>query len=167
MLSRDETLERIQTSRSELDRLVSSLQPSDFDLAMDDGWAVKEHLAHIASWEEEVLAIFAGIPCHQSLGIPEDSPILTDTDAINGILRARWSQASAEGVLGHYRETHQRVLSLLQGLGDEDLASPISRFVPVPASLADQPVFGWIEGNTWEHYDEHAESIRQLLKTRG
>lgn len=163
MLSRDETLQRIQTSRSELDRLVSSLQPADFERGFDDGWTVKDHLAHIASWEEEVLAIFAGIPRHQSLGVPEDSPILTDTDAINGILRARWSQASTEGVLGHYRETHQRVLMLLQGLADEDLASPISRFVSMPGSRADLPVFGWVEGNTWDHYDEHADTLRRLL----
>lgn len=167
MLTRDEAIQRIEASRSELDRLVSSLNPGDFDRAFEDGWSVKDHLAHIACWEEEVLAIFAGIPRHESLGLPPDSPILTDTDAINGIFRGRWSQASAEGILGHYRETHRRLLALLQAVGDEDLNSPISRFVPMPDAVAEHPVSGWIEGNTWEHYDEHVAGIRALLGTTG
>jgi hypothetical protein len=163
MLTREETLQRIEASRSELDRLVSSLQPADFDRAIDDGWTIKDHLAHIACWEEEVVAIFAGIPRYESLGLPADSPILTDTDAINGIFRGRWSQASTEGILGHYGETHRRLLVLLHALGDADLESPISRFVPMPEAVADHPVFGWVEGNTWEHYDEHTAAIRELM----
>ena len=163
MLTREETLQRIETSRSELDRLVSSLQPGDFDRAFDDGWTIKDQLAHVACWEEQLLAIFAGIPRYETIGVPPDSPILTDTDSINGILRARWSLASAEGVLDHYRQTHERLLVVLQALTDDDLQSPVSRFVPMPEAVAEHPVSGWVEGDTWEHYEEHAESIRALL----
>lgn len=163
MPTRQELLQRIEASRSDLDRLVLSLTPDQFQLAIDGGWTVKDHVAHVACWEEELLAIFAGIPRHESLGVLDDSPILTDTDAINGILRARWSQATSAAVVEHFEATHQRVRSLLDSLSDNELHRPISQFVPVPGEIAQAPVHGWVAGNTWEHYAEHAEAIRRLV----
>ena len=46
-----ELLERVASSRAELERLVEAVPATDLDRPFGDGWSVKQHVAHIAAWE--------------------------------------------------------------------------------------------------------------------
>jgi hypothetical protein len=54
-----------------------------------------------------------------------------------------------------FRASHDEVLAKLAGLADEDLRQPYSAFDPSPGPYSDHPIIGWVDGNTYEHDDEH------------
>ena len=45
---------------TELNGLVDSLGPNGLTITGSDGWAVKDHLIHIAAWEHSLLALLDG-----------------------------------------------------------------------------------------------------------
>jgi hypothetical protein len=65
----------------------------------------------------------------------------------------------ASEIVAEFHETHARVVGALARLTDDDLARPYSHFQPNDLPLNENPVIGWIAGNTSEHYDEHAATI--------
>ena len=56
----DALLERVDTSWNELSELVAKLGPDGLARTGPDGWAVKDHLAHVAAWEHSLLALIEG-----------------------------------------------------------------------------------------------------------
>ena len=59
-----ELMERIHGSRAELERLVNRLDAEQATAPGPDGWSVKDHLAHLALWDDirasEVVRLSAG-----------------------------------------------------------------------------------------------------------
>ena len=52
----NQEIEPIEKGWSALTALVDSLGPGDLELKGDGQWAVKDHLAHIAAWEQSLIA---------------------------------------------------------------------------------------------------------------
>jgi uncharacterized damage-inducible protein DinB len=149
--TRASLLDEIQRSRAAfLDRLAA-FDEAELAAPRHDGWSVKDHLAHIASWEESLLAMLAGTDPYAPLGLHGD-----DTDALNEAIRARFADRSLAEVRGIFDGTHARVLARLQSLTDEDVSRPYSSYQPTATRRdRDEPVYHWIRGNTSEHYEEH------------
>jgi hypothetical protein len=56
------------------------------------------------------------------------------------------------------------VLDALEAMTDGDLLLPFSHFVPeATGEGASDPIYGWVNGNTWGHYEEHAAWIEDDL----
>jgi ureidoglycolate hydrolase len=164
---RKETLlRRIRESRASLEQVVARLSAEQLTAAGPDGWAVKDHLAHVAAWEESLLALLDGRDRNQAVGLSAAESVSAnhDTDAINAVIYRRHRDRSASDVLATFHETHARVLAALDRLTDADLLRPYSHYQPNAQPLDPRPVLGWIEGNTWDHYDEHAAWIRALVE---
>jgi hypothetical protein len=86
-------------------------------------------------------------------------------DAINAVVwEQRRGEAPAEA-LARLRETHGRLVARLEALSDEDFSRPYSYFQP-DAADEQRPVIEWIAGNTWEHYEEHLDWLREPLGRR-
>ena len=63
---------RIDQAWSELERTVKTLSEQALIGIRDRaGWAVKDHLIHLAAWEQALLAGLDGRPRHEALGIDE------------------------------------------------------------------------------------------------
>ena len=45
-MDRNELLERISSSRAELEALLGAVPGEELDRALGDGWSVKQHVAH-------------------------------------------------------------------------------------------------------------------------
>lgn len=154
---------RIEASWTELVSLVDDLGPDGLTLTGADGWAVKDHLAHIAAWEHSLLALVEKRDRVEAMGLHEP---VGDTDAIN---RSLWElhrkQAPAEAV-AYFRDTHERLMRALAKLTDADLRLPYNHYQPqAPRDDADnRPVGDWVAGNTYEHYAEHSGWLNQLIK---
>lgn len=165
--TKTELLRRIDESRHRLDDLISTLSEPELTEPGDQGWSIKDHLAHLATWEDSLAALLEGRDRDAAIGLPPATMETGshDVDWINLRLFERHHRLPLPQVLDSYRAAHAHVLAALNRLSDADLLRPYAFFQP---SADDQrPVLGWIDGNTWEHYDEHLPWITAILDTIG
>lgn len=159
-----ELLEHIESSRRAL--LARLGAESEATLVMhgpEGGWSAKDHIAHIAAWERYLAALLTGADRWTEIGLTA-APEPLDETAINEAIYERNVDLSLRQVYAGWDAAHQMVLDALGALSEEDLMHPFSRFVPgaTGEGVAD-PIVGWINGNTWGHYEEHAAWIEDDL----
>ena len=155
-----ELLQRIRSSRAALDLLVGRL--SERQLAApgpDGGWAVKDHLTHLAAWEQKTLAMIDGLPGYQGLQVDQATYETSDIDELNAILQQRFKDLSAADVLAEAGRSYQRVLAVAEALSPADLSAPYAAGDPDNQ----RRMIEGIVANTYEHYDEHRDAIAQII----
>ena len=152
-------LERIEASWDNLFETVTKLGPGGLLFAAPDGWAVKDHLAHVATWEHSLIGLLEGRDRLSAMGVHE--PLGKDTDAINAAIQKLHASETPEQVLKYFRDSHARLMAGLGKLSEADLQKPYGHFQPSDPDEK-RPVIGWVAGNTYEHYAEHIDWINQL-----
>ncbi len=158
-----ELLAQIGQSWSELMRTLQALTTDQLATVRDaQDWSAKDHLAHITTWEQSLLALLQGRNRDEAIGLSEAEHDLPDIDAVNAIVARRNRERTLADVLAAMERSHQEVVTAIAALSDEDLFKPYSHYQPDDPPADDRPVIGWIIGNTIEHYQEHNEYIRVL-----
>jgi uncharacterized damage-inducible protein DinB len=128
----------------------------------DGGWSVKDHLAHLATWEGMLVALLSGEPIHTAFGISRaEYDALESTDALNAIIAEQNSEKPLEEVLRWSEETHAQLVAMIGTLSSDDLSKPITFFQPDDPD--ERPVLRKIIGDTYEHYAEHLPWIEAIL----
>jgi hypothetical protein len=158
-----EILSRVDRAWRALEGTVSRLTPAQLaDVRDPAGWAVKDHLMHVAAWEDYLLARLAGQPAHVALGIDE-AVLALDEDTQNAAIFARHRHRPLPEVLEAVRATHRATRARLADLKDHAVAGTVADVLP-PGSEGEGPsAAAWIAGNTWEHYEAHHGWIRALV----
>ncbi|HSE95237.1 MAG TPA: maleylpyruvate isomerase N-terminal domain-containing protein [Methylomirabilota bacterium] len=137
---------RIDEAWGELERAMAALSEHDLTGIRDRaGWAVKDHLIHLAAWEQALVAGLEGRPRHEALGIDE-ATLQGDDDTVNAAIFARHRDRPLGEVLAAMRATH---------------AATRARLARAP--LGPGPALTDVAGNTWEHYAAHLGWIRELV----
>lgn len=163
MTGSNSELPRIEASWDELVSLVDNLGPDGLVLTGQDGWAVKDHLAHIAAWEHSLRALVEKRDLAKAMGLREPTG---DIDAINHALWELHSKLTPAESLVYFRDAHAQLMRALSELTDADLQLTYNHYQPDdPRDAADdRPVIEWVAGDTYEHYAEHAAWLNQLIK---
>lgn len=156
-------LARIDATWAELNSLINDLGPGGLTLTGRDGWQVKDHLAHIAAWEQSLIALLERGARVEAMGLHEPTG---DTDDINRSLWELHRKLDAAAALEYSSDTHERLVKVLGTLTDSDLQVPYNDYQPdAPRDANDnRPVIDWVAGNTYEHYAEHVGWVTQLIK---
>ncbi|HET9780203.1 MAG TPA: ClbS/DfsB family four-helix bundle protein [Candidatus Dormibacteraeota bacterium] len=157
-------IDPIEKSWRQLDGLVESLGPNGLTLTGSDGWAVKDHLVHVAAWEQSVIALFESRDRLTAMGVPEQR--FGETDAINAAVWSRHRHEPVQESLRYFHDTHEHLMTILNGLTDADLQRPYRHYQPQGESFEgdNRPALDWVAGNTYEHYAEHIDWINQLVR---
>jgi uncharacterized protein (TIGR03083 family) len=156
-------LERIDRSWTALDEAVRSLSEQQLTAPGADGWAIKDHLVHVAAWERSALALLQRRPRYEGLGVDEATYESHDVDRVNDAIYRNNRERLLAEVLQDFRETHARTRAVIAGLSPEDLARPYAQYLPEPGGEdtgPQRPVLDWVVGNTYAHFDEHRDWIR-------
>ena len=165
-MSKEALMKLIVQRRAELEALLASRSEAHLTTPGPDGWAVKDHLAHIVAWEQSLLGLLNGVPRHKAMGISEEV-YHSHVDRINQAIYERNKDRPLTDVLADFRQSHQAILQRLDRLTDDDLLKPFAYYLPDEPddnpSPNPPPVLGWIRGNTDEHYEEHIQWIQSLL----
>jgi uncharacterized damage-inducible protein DinB len=158
---------RIQDAYGTVERAAGGL--SDEQLTApgpDGGWSIKDHLAHLAAWRHSLIALLEGSDRGAAIGLDQQSAgesINTDdVDDVNAFLHRRNHDRTPEEVQADFRQAQERVLAILGRMTDADLEKPYSHYQPDAESTSDDPVVGWIVGNTYGHDEEHLATIQAL-----
>jgi hypothetical protein len=128
-----------------LERTVKGLDDRRLTEIRDPaGWAAKDHLMHVALWEQSLLASLDGKPRHQALGVDASTDGSEDYDAINAQIFAATRHRPLKEVLDALRTTHAATRARLAA--------------PAPASALVKDIPGYIE-----HFDQHRGWIEALV----
>jgi hypothetical protein len=163
--TKNELLQQINQGWLALNEVIKPLTFTQLTTANPhSGWSVKDHLAHLATWENGIVALLQRRPRWQTMQV-EQTTEAQGVDALNDIIWQHHKHQTIAEVLTFFQQTHQHLLAILAELTDEDLLKPYSHYQPTEArDNSSEPVLVWIAGNTYEHYAEHQLSIETLLQ---
>lgn len=159
-----ELLERITRSRDALEDLIDPLDDEQLNTPGPSGWSIKDHLAHLAVWELGIAELLRQRPRFEAMQVAEAVSQGQSEDEINALIQAQHAELSASEVLDKFHQAHRQLIAAVETLEPEDLYKPYAAYAPADQNAPQEPVFGWIVGNTFGHFDEHAGYIRALLE---
>ncbi|OGR25581.1 MAG: hypothetical protein A2139_14380 [Desulfobacca sp. RBG_16_60_12] len=152
------------------DALQSFLAPhseTQMTTAHDEhGWAVKDHLTHVAAWEESVVAFLQGKPRYQALGVDQALFEGGSFDEMNEVIQRLRQHLSLPEAMAQLESTHTRLISLLEPLSDADLNQPVRHFLSSSPDTDQRRAMDLIYDNTADHYSEHLAWIEALVAPR-
>ena len=157
-LTTAQLLEEMRTARSNWEALLAEVDEARLtEPGVEGDWSLKDIIAHITYFEtwaaDNVMAFRLGEPR------PQAEYQGLEMDEENARIYERLRAKSLAQVLQESQASFQRSIEAVQGLCDEDLYDP--KFTRVPG--ADWTVFDLIEGDTFEHYNDHIASVRAWL----
>lgn len=158
-----ELLGRVNDSWQALQGLLDSLD--DETLAAkdpDSGWAIVDHLNHIAAWERGIAYLLTGKPRTEGMGITAEQWRDLTMDEVNDVLVEHGRRRTTAETLAYSRAVHAEMVAALNGLEVADLLRDYASF-DADGAFPGRPMIGWVVGDTFEHYDEHAGYIREML----
>jgi hypothetical protein len=159
-----EFVEDLQKTWSELQAGLTALTPQQMTGTYDDqGWNVKDHIAHLAAWEESVANLFEGKPRHQTLGVALERFTGENIDVINASIRERWEPLTLNAALDSFKNIHNNLMISVNNLSSEDLTKPAAEFFPQTPPGEERRVHEIIRANTSDHYREHLLWIKQIV----
>jgi hypothetical protein len=138
--------------------LVQGMDEATLRAPGPDGWAIKDHLVHLAAWEHSLLALVKGTDRQAAMGVSPGAG--ADTDQINDAVFKAHRQESIVAVRRFSADSHASLMAALGELSDADLVRPYSFYQPGTPDEK-RPVVGWVAGNTYDHYAEHLEWIKE------
>jgi hypothetical protein len=158
-INKAELIARIQLAREELEEVLLGLSPADLARpGPEGGWAVQDHLAHLAEWRWKLLAMMNGRPGYEGLQISAEQ-YSAGLDPINALLYERNQARSTEDILANFRRAHQAVLDALAPMTDADLKCAYDLTDPTD----ERSLLEGIIGNTYAHDLEHLAWIQAIL----
>ena len=150
-------MERIDVSWRQLIELVGGMDDMTLRAPGPDGWAIKDHLAHVAAWEQSLLALLTGRDRLGAIGVPSTEE---DIDKVNDAVFKAHRRQSVEEVRRYSTDSHTQLMAALRELSDADLQRPYSFYQPGDPDEM-RPVIGWVAGDTYDHYPEHIGWIKE------
>ncbi|MBA3470817.1 MAG: ClbS/DfsB family four-helix bundle protein [Herpetosiphonaceae bacterium] len=156
-LTSSELLDRIDSAWTNLNQMLADLSEPQRTTAHDqENWRVKDHLTHLAAWEQSLLALLEGRDRHQAFGLGAVDLAGMDYDQINARIQQHHAHLSHAESLALAQHSHTQLRAAIAALSDADLQRPYAHFQPnTQHENAQLPVINWIAGNTYEHYAEH------------
>jgi len=150
-------LDRIQTGYQQLEVLLAPLSEAQMTTPTVNGtWSVKDNLAHLTIWQGYLLQQLQGILTTKEP--PAFMPGLSTEDEINEQIYHENKDRPLADVLAAFRSSYQDILGAVQVMNEEALNAPS------PWSTSGTPIWPFIAGNTYGHYEEHGGNIRRWLE---
>lgn len=161
MMPKADVVEELRAARSALLQAIDGLTEDQMLCVGAVGfWSVKDVLAHLVSWEAELVTVLSQLEQHQ-----QQVPRIVEIDDIDEWNAEQYhvnASRALDGVLQDFHSVHRRLLQTVESLSDR--------------ILDDNRRFPWMEGeplsyliaeNAIWHEEEHAEDIRAWREAAG
>ncbi len=157
-LTTTQLLEVMRTARSDWEALLTEAGEARLtEPGVEGDWSLKDIIAHIAYYERWTADCVAAIRRGEPLPHSEYQGL--EMDERNARIYERNRERSLADVLCDSQNSFQRSLDAVQGLRDEDLYD--REFLR--GYGVEWVVHELIEGDTYEHYQDHSASVRAWL----
>ncbi|MFQ6001234.1 MAG: DinB family protein [Anaerolineae bacterium] len=155
-------LSALQTERARWEGLLAEVGEARMTQAGVEGeWSVKDIIAHVTAYEGWIAARLDSALRGETLRLDIDR---LDLEQRNAWIFEENRNRPLHDVLAESQQVFQQLLTLVQGLSDEDLTDP-HRLEPFldPLWTDGLPVWRCIAVDSYEHYRQHIPSIRAWL----
>jgi uncharacterized damage-inducible protein DinB len=158
--------DRIGRARSALKQTYAHLNDAQMiEPGADGGWSVKDHLAHLMTWEAGIAALLRHEPRWAAMGLDDETVRQNDEAGVNAIIDRHNKDRALPDVLADFEQTHRDLLAVLEQLTFDDLLKTYSYYQPnEPRVDSGRPILAWIAGDTYEHYEEHEDWVRAVVE---
>lgn len=128
-------------------------------------WSVKDTIAHLAAWQRRTLAWIEA--AQRGAGQRGRHPVQPEPgfgwdefDAINERSFQRDKNRPLPDVLSDFQDSFEQLYAAAQAMTDDELFGRAGL-----SSFFRDPVWNYIAGNTFHHYQMHIPPLRQWLET--
>jgi len=151
-------LGKLQAGYNTFEALLANLNENQMTTPGVNGvWSIKDNLAHLSAWHGRQLDMLEGVRRGEEPA-SRFTPGLSE-DEINERIYQEHKDRPLPEVLTAFHSSYQQLIAAVQAMTDEELNKPISW-------LNDRPIWLWVAGNTYDHYEEHAGFIRNWLASQ-
>ena len=154
-MNKEEVIARVKTERGHWSDIIAQM---DDDMMLKPGveghWSVKDILAHVVWYEREVVGVL------RSRAFVGSDLWALPLDERNAGVYEETRNMTLEEVRAESARVFPQLLEQLEAL-PKDAYGDASCFPGMPAEW--EPWF-IIAGNTFNHYPDHAQSLKQLLE---
>lgn len=157
--TKEELVAEIEDEWNQLTDLLDSLEAAEMEApVLKNGWSVKDTLAHVMSWEQNLVEWVGELLA----GRDPERPFSGDDwiDRVNDQVYNEHRQVPLAEVEGAFHHSHEEVMEMVEGLAPEVLLEP-ERF----PWLQGAPLWRMVAANTNWHYREHRELISDSLRS--
>ncbi len=159
-MPRQAIIEDVQRARAELQDAIAGLTPDEMVQPGAVGfWSVKDTLAHLVSWEAELITALSKLEQHKTR--PPRIVEIEDIDAWNAEQYHLHARRALDDVLQDFEGVHRQLIRAINELSDADLDD--NRRYPW---MEGEPISYLIAENAIWHEEEHAEDIRAWRAAR-
>lgn len=153
--SKDRLLDLMRDGFAEFEAFLATLSEEQMTTpGVNDAWSVKDNLAHVVAWQWHVLRLLQAVKDHIPPAKQYDG--LTEEQENERIYQQNKNRPLSE-LQGEFRSSFEQVLESVQSLTQEELEKPQSW-------LNERPVWPYVVGNTYGHYEEHTQIIQNWLQ---
>lgn len=163
--TKQQLLDSLAEAHPQLEAFLNVLTPQQWSHPRDAaGWAVKDHLAHLAAWQDGITALLRYQPRWPAMGLSSDFVESSPIDTINDVIFQQHKDKSPEDVRAMFSASRTRFVAVLSELSDDDLHETYAHYQPFDTGTdSGAPILNWVVGNTSGHIMEHLPWMRAIL----
>lgn len=128
-----------------------------------DGWSVKDQIAHVAAWERILIALLSGHSLGEAAGIDDAAFHASSDDENNARIHDQHQDRSLAEVTTGAAATHEALIQLISGMTWEQINLPYSQYQTTYLPARDMPIWAWIRGMGYGHYEDHTGYVTQTV----
>jgi uncharacterized protein (TIGR03083 family) len=154
MGTKDTAIQKLEKSWSQLRSVVESVPEEEVAApGIVEEWSLKDLLGHMAFWSERAAVTVRAVDAGKPGDIPRgEGPNWVDEWNRREYLARK--DKSFKDIRAEWITAHEHARKALEGTTDEALNQKFGQ----------GKLIGYFEGDTWTHYDEHAEQIKTWLR---
>lgn len=156
--NKEELLSAIEREWNLLIHLADSLTDGQMTAPDEGGWTPKDNLAHLTEWMNILMGYHMDKrPYYEVVGVSQEELPEWSVEGVNPLLFKRNQSRPRAEVMDHLKRVYGLLVAKLEKTPFEDLLEPRRPDNPDPLLL-------WVIGDTWEHFQEHRETIEKGIK---
>ncbi|TMC47620.1 MAG: ClbS/DfsB family four-helix bundle protein [Chloroflexi bacterium] len=130
--SKPQLLQEIREAHTQLEQTLSQYDDKQMTELRDEaGWSIKDHLDHLAVWQEGVATLLERRPRYarfEAMGVDVATVEASTEDELNAIIRERTARPTLADTRIFLRQSHEHLLRALSGLSEDALLRGYSYF---------------------------------------